>query len=135
MLTAAGCRRSPGSSLRPPSATPSYLPASGAHFTHQFLEILASRHDVWGRTLVVYRYDESDGFFDHVPPPTSPAGTEGEWPPSLVPLPAAASQGREGGPLGFRKGRWGRPGRPLKAQEGGARHEAESGQRHGADQG
>ncbi|HET9015407.1 MAG TPA: phospholipase C, phosphocholine-specific [Thermomicrobiaceae bacterium] len=78
--------------LVPPAAVsehPSYLPASGAYFTYQVLEALAAKPDVWNTTVVFFTYDENDGFFDHVPPPTAPAGTPGEY-VGVSPLPAAA---------------------------------------------
>jgi phospholipase C len=43
-------------------------------------------------------YDENDGFFDHVAPPTAPAGTPGEY-LTVSPLPADAEGIR--GPLGM----------------------------------
>ena len=84
----------------PPAAVsehPSYLPASGAYFIYQFLESLAANPKVWNKTVVFVTYDENDGFFDHVPPPTAPAGTPGEW--VTAPLPASA--GGIAGPIGL----------------------------------
>jgi phospholipase C len=43
-------------------------------------------------------YDENDGFFDHVPPPTAPAGTVGEY-VTVSPLPSDA--GGISGPIGM----------------------------------
>jgi phospholipase C len=43
-------------------------------------------------------YDENDGYFDHVPPPTAPQGTAGEWLTSN-PLPPGA--GGIAGPIGL----------------------------------
>ena len=43
-------------------------------------------------------YDENDGWFDHVPPPTARRGTEGEY-LTVEPLPSTA-QG-QAGPIGF----------------------------------
>jgi phospholipase C len=34
---------------------------------------------VWAKTVFILNYDENDGLFDHVPPPTPPAGTAGEF--------------------------------------------------------
>src|SRR5260370_10677178 len=57
--------------------------------------------EVWAKTVVFLTYDENGGFFDHVAPPTPPAGTPGE---SLsvrpLPGPAAGTAGPIG--LGFR---------------------------------
>jgi phospholipase C len=42
---------------------------------------------VWSKTALFLMYDENDGWFDHVPPPTAPPGTPGEYltasPPKL----------------------------------------------------
>jgi phospholipase C len=35
--------------------------------------------DVWAKTAVILCYDENDGLFDHVVPPTAPHGTAGEY--------------------------------------------------------
>ena len=43
-------------------------------------------------------HDENDGFFDHVPPPTAPSGTAGEY-LTVDPLPASA--GGDAGPIGL----------------------------------
>ena len=77
----------------PPS--PSFL---GEWFTNQVLDILVSNPKVWSKTVVFHMYDENDGFFDHLPPPTPPAGTPGEY-LTVKPLPAAA-EGMSG-PIGL----------------------------------
>jgi phospholipase C len=70
---------------------PAALPAAGAQFLATKLEALASNEELWNTTLFIINYDENDGFFDHVVPPTpdpnkypeefitlaSPAGTPG----------------------------------------------------------
>jgi phospholipase C len=75
-----------GASEHPPG-----IPAAGAQFLASKLEALAANEDLWNSTIFVLNYDENDGFFDHVPPPTpdpalypeefvtlaSPAGTPG----------------------------------------------------------
>ena len=65
-----------------PAATcehPSYLPAAGAVFISQILEVLAAHPKVWAKTVFFLNYDENDGLFDHVPPPVPPAGTADEF--------------------------------------------------------
>jgi phospholipase C len=79
---------------------PSYLPAAGAAFISQILEALASNPKVWRKTLLILNYDENDGFFDHVPPPTAPVGTPGEWITGTLPAAAGGIAGPIG--LGFR---------------------------------
>ena len=70
---------------------PAALPAAGAQFLATKLEALASNEELWNSTIFIINYDENDGFFDHVVPPTpdyaqypeefvtlaSPAGTPG----------------------------------------------------------
>jgi phospholipase C len=58
---------------------PSASPQRGQWFVRQVLDILTSNPKVWSKTVLVLTYDENDGFFDHVPPPTAPKGTSGEW--------------------------------------------------------
>jgi phospholipase C len=48
-------------------------------FTEQVLKLLTSNPAVWSKTVVFLMYDENDGMFDHVSPPTAPAGTPGEY--------------------------------------------------------
>ena len=50
---------------------------------------LVSNPEVWAKTVLFIMYDENDGFFDHVPPPTPPPGTPGEF-LTVDPLPASA---------------------------------------------
>jgi phospholipase C len=82
-----------------PAAPPGY----GEDLIHGVLRTLVSNPAVWAQTVLFVVHDENGGFFDHVPPPTPPPGTAGEWLTAKT-LPAAA----EGitGPvgLGFRTG-------------------------------
>jgi phospholipase C len=43
------------------------------------LGMLTSNPAVWEKSALFYTYDENGGFFDHVPPPTAPPGTPGEY--------------------------------------------------------
>ncbi|HUN50146.1 MAG TPA: alkaline phosphatase family protein [Candidatus Sulfotelmatobacter sp.] len=61
------------------SEHPDYLPAAGEDHTRQILEALWSNPALWARTLLILNYDENDGQFDHVPPPTPEPGTPGEF--------------------------------------------------------
>jgi phospholipase C len=72
--------------------------ARGEYYTHQALQILASNPRVWAKTVFFLSYDENDGFFDHVAPPTPPAGTAGEY-LTVDPLPTEA--GGVAGPVGL----------------------------------
>jgi phospholipase C len=73
-------------------------PALGEWFTSQLLQTLTANPKVWSKTVLFHMYDENDGFFDHVPPPTPPPGTPGEY-LSGSPLPADAHG--MGGPIGL----------------------------------
>jgi phospholipase C len=61
------------------SEHPDYFPAAGAEYIAQKLDAIASNPEVWAKTAFILCYDENDGLFDHVPPPTPPAGTPGEF--------------------------------------------------------
>jgi phospholipase C len=67
--------------LVPPLSFDEHASASPDHgmwFTSTVLEALAANPAVWAKTVLFVMYDENDGLFDHVPPPTPPAGTRGE---------------------------------------------------------
>jgi phospholipase C len=61
------------------SEHPDWLPAAGENHTHQVLAALWSNPRLWARTALVLHYDENDGQFDHVAPPTPPPGTSDEF--------------------------------------------------------
>ncbi|MEU6393114.1 alkaline phosphatase family protein [Streptomyces sp. NPDC046939] len=61
------------------SEHPDHLPAAGADFVAQKIEAIAANPKVWAKTAFILNYDENDGLFDHVPPPTPPAGTADEF--------------------------------------------------------
>src|SRR6266566_6738990 len=44
----------------------------GAWYVSQVLDALTSNPDVWSKTVLFLMYDENDGFFDHMVPPTPP---------------------------------------------------------------
>jgi phospholipase C len=77
-----------------PAAPPEY----GEYLVSQVLHTLVSNPDIWATTALFVTYDENGGFFDHVPPPTAPAGTVGEA-VTVSPLPSAASG--IAGPIGL----------------------------------
>lgn len=51
----------------------------GEVVTAQVLNALLSNQGVWEKSALLVTYDENGGFFDHVAPPTAPAGTAGEF--------------------------------------------------------
>ena len=72
------CRRCRGSSRR--SATTSTRPRhrrSVSGTRPRSSRPSMSNPDVWASTVLFIMYDENDGWFDHVKPPTAPAGTAG----------------------------------------------------------
>jgi phospholipase C len=61
------------------SEHPYAAPENGAQFINEILAALASNTEVFNSTVLLINYDENDGFFDHVPPPSPPAGTAAEF--------------------------------------------------------
>jgi phospholipase C len=61
------------------SEHPDFMPAAGADFIASKINAIASNPDVFAKTVFILIYDENDGLFDHVTPPTAPAGTAGEY--------------------------------------------------------
>ncbi len=61
------------------SEHPDFFPAAGAEYIAQKLDAIASNPDVWAKTAFILCYDENDGLFDHVVPPTPKRGTAGEF--------------------------------------------------------
>lgn len=58
---------------------PSDAPALGAQWLSAKIDAIASNRELWESTVFVLNYDENDGLFDHVVPPTPPAGTPDEF--------------------------------------------------------
>jgi phospholipase C len=57
---------------------------------------------LWSKTLFILSYDENGGFFDHVAPPTAPAGTPGEYVTApAVPDPSVVGSAAINGPIGL----------------------------------
>jgi phospholipase C len=61
------------------SEHPDYMPADGAAFVASKIDAIAANPEVWAKTVFILNYDENDGLFDHVPPPTPPDGTPREF--------------------------------------------------------
>ena len=78
------------------SEHPDYTPAAGADFVASKIDAIAANPDVWAKTVFILIYDENDGYFDHVLPPTAPAGTPGEFINASAKTEAAAP-----GPIGL----------------------------------
>ena len=61
------------------SEHPDAPPEDGAQFVNEVIQALAADAGVFDSTVLFLNYDENDGFFDHVPPPSPPAGTADEF--------------------------------------------------------
>jgi len=64
----------------------------------QILAAITSNPELWSKTAVFITWDDSGGFFDHVPPPVAPAGTAGEF---LTAVPPSGGDGGITGPVGL----------------------------------
>ena len=58
---------------------PSGLPIAGENFVRRVLQALWENPKLWKKTAFILSYDENDGFFDHVVPPTPEVGTPDEY--------------------------------------------------------
>lgn len=58
---------------------PEAAPDNGAYLVNGILQALNADPAVLNSTVVIVNYDENDGYFDHVPPPSAPRGTQDEW--------------------------------------------------------
>jgi len=61
------------------SEHPDGLPAAGAALVASKIDAIAANPEVWAKTAFILNYDENDGLFDHVAPPTPPPGTPHEF--------------------------------------------------------
>ncbi|GAB3140987.1 phospholipase C, phosphocholine-specific [Amycolatopsis stemonae] len=78
---------------------PAARPVDGAAYVQRMLKALWDNPELWESTVVFINYDENDGFFDHVVPPTPPPGTPGEYLPGNRPERGEASGA--GAPIGL----------------------------------
>lgn len=89
-----------------PSVVESDHPPSPALFgeatVSAVVAALTANPVAWAKTVLFVTYDENGGFFDHVPPPTAPAGTPGEY-LTAPPQPDATVEGSPAitGPIGL----------------------------------
>src|SRR5262249_51977077 len=51
----------------------------GAWYISKCLDILTARPEIWSKTAFFLTYDENDGFFDHMVPPTPPTSRAQGW--------------------------------------------------------
>ncbi len=76
---------------------PSNPPNYGATWIASKLDAIAANRELWESTVFILNYDENDGLFDHVVPPTPAAGTADEF----VTLTSAAGTPGDGLPIGL----------------------------------
>jgi phospholipase C len=55
---------------------PNFPANYGAWYISQVLDALTSNPEVWSKTALFINYDENDGFFDHIVPPSPPQSVE-----------------------------------------------------------
>jgi len=60
------------------SEHPSTSPHDGESMLSVVIDALVAS-PLWPKVALFVTYDENGGYFDHVPPPTAPPGTPGEW--------------------------------------------------------
>jgi phospholipase C len=53
---------------------------AGQNFVYKAITSIMSNHDLWMRSLIIYCYDESGGYYDHVTPPQAPPPGDGSHP-------------------------------------------------------
>ncbi|HEX5115810.1 MAG TPA: phospholipase C, phosphocholine-specific [Pseudonocardiaceae bacterium] len=58
---------------------PRARPVDGAVYLQTVLQALWENPKLWKSTVLFVNYDENDGFFDHIVPPTAPPGTPDEF--------------------------------------------------------
>ena len=73
-------------------------PHLGELGARQVLQHLVAHPGIWAKTVLFITWDENGGMFDHVPPPTAPPGTPGEY-LTVANLPTDANGIR--GPIGL----------------------------------
>jgi len=61
------------------SEHPWWSATRGEYFVGQIVSALAANPAVYNSTVLILNYDEEGGYFDHVPPPSPPPGTPGEF--------------------------------------------------------
>ncbi len=75
------------------SEHPDFMPAAGADYVASKVNAIAANPDVFAKTVFILVYDENDGYFDHVLPPTAPTGTSGEYITSTTSAPGPIGLG------------------------------------------
>jgi phospholipase C len=84
------------------SEHPNWPANYGAYYVCEILNALTANPAVWSKTVFLIMYDENDGFFDHVVPPTPPqTNAQGLSNVSIVNEIYPGSTGNPSGPYGL----------------------------------
>lgn len=84
------------------SEHPNWPANYGAWYVSQVLDILTSDPEVWSKTALFVMFDENDGFFDHVIPPSVPVdSSHGKSTVSIEHELFPGSSSHAAGPYGF----------------------------------
>ncbi|MCE0743077.1 phospholipase C, phosphocholine-specific [Acetobacter sicerae] len=84
------------------SEHPNWPSNYGAWYISQVLDILTDNPDVWSKTALFIMFDENDGFFDHIVPPSPPPSTtQGSSTVSIENEIYPGSSSYAAGPYGF----------------------------------
>lgn len=74
----------------------------GENILSLIVSSLSANPALWAKTVFFVTFDENGGFFDHVPPPTAPPGTPGEYVTApAVPDPTVIGTPPITGPIGL----------------------------------
>src|ERR1700719_1171772 len=74
----------------------------GENILSLIVSALTANPALWAKTALFVTFDENGGFFDHVAPPTAPAGTPGEFVTApAVPDPTVVGTPPVSGPIGL----------------------------------
>ncbi|MGF6886274.1 phospholipase C [Nocardia sp. GAS34] len=82
------------------SEHPAARPVDGEAYVQRVLKALWDNPELWRSTVLLINFDENDGLFDHVVPPTAPPGTPNELlPPAQSGVGTAAASSADSATL------------------------------------
>lgn len=65
-------------------------PAQGGWYMQAVPDAMTANPEVWSKTVLIVNYAESDGLFDHLPPPSAPSREADGTPAGAPTAPARA---------------------------------------------
>ncbi|GAC1620188.1 MAG: phospholipase C, phosphocholine-specific [Nevskia sp.] len=74
-------------------------PVQGGWYAQAVLEALTADPEVWSKTVLLLCYDENDGFFDHLPPPSAHSIRADGLPAGASTVDDTADRHRSGSPV------------------------------------